>query len=316
MVLSRDCGRDSRPGPDLMPNPPPTLSREDYDAIESAVMETARGRWFLSEYARRNRHADTELLLQAIQRLERNIASGPQDRPSVTLRREISDMAETLHKTKLDLAHSIADATGLADPPEPERVYEEVVKAAEKADDLAASAAEHVQEISWSLREGADAGHAVEELERQALGIYRASSQHALTTTRVRQIVSVLREMENRIQAIMARWQDDVTLVDPIPEVNLRRHSARDDGPDTVLATAPPRIKDDIVFIEPRAEDRRRAEAIPPQPANLDLKPTSVAPREAPGADAPARFAALAPPRGPFDEIDAWPDVKKLAVFI
>ncbi|MFO1148443.1 MAG: hypothetical protein U1E62_08700 [Alsobacter sp.] len=300
-----------------MHHPPPTLSREDYDAIEAAVMETARGRWFLSEYARRNRQADTDVLLQAIQRLERSIAPGAEAKPSVTLRREISGMAEALLKTKLDLAKSIADATGLTTPPEPERVYDDVVKAAEKADDLVASAAEHVQEISWSIREGADGAQAVADLDRQALGIYRASSQHAMTTTRIRQIVSVLREMESRIQAIMARWADDVTLVDPLPEVTLRRHTARDDGPDTVLATAPPRIKDDIVFIEPRIDDRRRAEAIPPEPANLDLKPVSVAPRDAPGPDAPARLAALAPrPRGPFDEIDAWPDVKKLAVFI
>ena len=29
-----------------------------YEQIEAAVMETSRGRWFLNEYARRNRHAD------------------------------------------------------------------------------------------------------------------------------------------------------------------------------------------------------------------------------------------------------------------
>ena len=29
------------------------LDPSDYEAIESAVMETARGRWFLAEYARR-----------------------------------------------------------------------------------------------------------------------------------------------------------------------------------------------------------------------------------------------------------------------
>lgn len=42
----------------------------DYDAIEAAIMETSRGRWFLSEYARRNRHSDTILLLSAINRIK------------------------------------------------------------------------------------------------------------------------------------------------------------------------------------------------------------------------------------------------------
>ena len=31
------------------------LSEDDYAAIEAAVMETARGRWFLAEFARRLR---------------------------------------------------------------------------------------------------------------------------------------------------------------------------------------------------------------------------------------------------------------------
>jgi|SRR6185312_3152146 len=51
-------------------NPDCPVSDADYEAIEAAIMETARGRWFLHEYARRNRHADTKTLLAAIGRLE------------------------------------------------------------------------------------------------------------------------------------------------------------------------------------------------------------------------------------------------------
>jgi hypothetical protein len=50
--------------------PAARVSEADYDAIEEAVMETARGRWFLSEYARRNRAADTVSVLEALGRLE------------------------------------------------------------------------------------------------------------------------------------------------------------------------------------------------------------------------------------------------------
>src|SRR5436305_14863162 len=46
-----------------------SFPRHEYDAIEKAVMESARGRWFLNEYARRNRAADTLTLLEAIGRL-------------------------------------------------------------------------------------------------------------------------------------------------------------------------------------------------------------------------------------------------------
>ena len=51
-------------------------SEEDYDAIREAFMETARGRWFLDEYARRNRNADTSMVLDAVARIEETLAAG------------------------------------------------------------------------------------------------------------------------------------------------------------------------------------------------------------------------------------------------
>jgi hypothetical protein len=47
----------------------------DYDAISEAFMETSRGRWFLSEYAKRNRNADTRMVLDAVARIEENLAA-------------------------------------------------------------------------------------------------------------------------------------------------------------------------------------------------------------------------------------------------
>ena len=52
-------------------------SELDYESIENAVMETARGRWFLAEF--KKRHAapapDTKTLLDAMARLEKVITS-------------------------------------------------------------------------------------------------------------------------------------------------------------------------------------------------------------------------------------------------
>ncbi|MBQ0822379.1 hypothetical protein HPT29_008490 [Microvirga terrae] len=47
-----------------------TFGDLDFDTIETAVMETARGRWFLKEFARRNRHADTQAIVEALSRLK------------------------------------------------------------------------------------------------------------------------------------------------------------------------------------------------------------------------------------------------------
>lgn len=56
------------------PERPAGISQADYDAIEDAVMETERGRWFLKEYARRVRAAETAGLLTALERIEGLIA--------------------------------------------------------------------------------------------------------------------------------------------------------------------------------------------------------------------------------------------------
>jgi chromosome segregation ATPase len=46
---------------------------EDFEAIEQAVLETERGRWFLAEYAARNRRSETTSLLTSLTKLEKAI---------------------------------------------------------------------------------------------------------------------------------------------------------------------------------------------------------------------------------------------------
>lgn len=52
-----------------------SLETEDFEAIEQAVLETARGRWFLDQYASRLRAAETARLLAGIERLETALAA-------------------------------------------------------------------------------------------------------------------------------------------------------------------------------------------------------------------------------------------------
>jgi hypothetical protein len=80
-----------------------TFPREQYEALESAVMESARGRWFLAEYARRNRAADTMLLLDALKKLE-NVASAA-TRPSP----DIEDLASAIRTARSEIASTHSD---------------------------------------------------------------------------------------------------------------------------------------------------------------------------------------------------------------
>ena len=69
---------------------------EDYAAISEAFMETSRGRWFLTEYAKRNRNADTRMVLDAVARIEQSLAAQKEEslHREESLRREESLAAQ------------------------------------------------------------------------------------------------------------------------------------------------------------------------------------------------------------------------------
>lgn len=85
----------------------------DYDAICTAFMETSRGRWFLSEYAKRNRNADTRLVLDAVERIEATIASQKQPQqaepaPQIDL---WPDLMKAFTKTRIEIAQRMIAET-------------------------------------------------------------------------------------------------------------------------------------------------------------------------------------------------------------
>ncbi len=76
--------------------PPSGLEASDYDAIEEAVLETARGRWFLREFARRARAAETSRILDALARIEGAIGGHAPALEAAKL--DIEDHAEALEQ--------------------------------------------------------------------------------------------------------------------------------------------------------------------------------------------------------------------------
>jgi hypothetical protein len=96
---------------------PPSIPNDDYDAIEAAVMDTARGRWFLAEFARRNRTADTTLLLTAIERLEsmldRDDDAPPAPHEPVTTRAITSSAASELFAVDAQVEPAALPAPGI-----------------------------------------------------------------------------------------------------------------------------------------------------------------------------------------------------------
>lgn len=72
---------DEAHAPSSFPADAAKPSEADYAAIHDVFMETARGRWFLAEFAKRNRNADTSMVLDAVARIEQSLA-GAKDTPA------------------------------------------------------------------------------------------------------------------------------------------------------------------------------------------------------------------------------------------
>src|SRR2546425_2054940 len=75
-------------------------SEEDYAAISEAFMETARGRWFLTEYAKRNRNADTRMVLDAVARIEQSLAAQKQPAPESGLAEALTAIGRALEEAR------------------------------------------------------------------------------------------------------------------------------------------------------------------------------------------------------------------------
>ncbi len=86
----------------------PSSIREDYEAIEAAVMETPRGRWFLSEYLRRNQARETRDLLAAMRKLERAVM--PAQRSPLPLRPVLEHAASALAAIDAENPASLPEA--------------------------------------------------------------------------------------------------------------------------------------------------------------------------------------------------------------
>jgi hypothetical protein len=115
-------------------------SEEDYEAIREAFMETSRGRWFLGEYAKRNRNADTRMVLDAVARIEESLAAHRQAATDSGLAEALAAIGRAVEEARA-AASAALDSLALQENLAPVRKGARVIR-----------------EISWRWREiGADA---------------------------------------------------------------------------------------------------------------------------------------------------------------
>ncbi len=189
-----------------MSTPPAPLSEADYSAIEAAVLETARGRWFLAEYARRNRHADTLMLISALDRIEAAVHGDRSVDTVDRIRFDLVEMAKAIARTKAEIASIKPDEEHHGKFGEATSELDSIVQATETATSDILAAAERVQEIAWTLREQGQEPEVCDALDSKATEVYTACSFQDLTGQRTRKVIQVLHYLESRINAMIKIW--------------------------------------------------------------------------------------------------------------
>lgn len=169
---------------------PTPLSEMDYETIAAAVMETGRGRWFLAEYARRNRQADTEMVLSAIARLERLFGAPA---PSFESSLGFPEAARAIAELREDL-----DRAGVAST-SPSRLSGRVHEAASNI----LGAAEGIQEAAWTLRESGAAPDICDSLDRRATEIYSATAAVEAAADQIEKMADTVAMLDSSLRAVV-----------------------------------------------------------------------------------------------------------------
>ena len=305
------------------------ITEQEYEAIEAAVMETARGRWFLSEFARRNRHSDTGVLLDAIGRLESAVAGDRNASGVERIRFDLAEMARAIARTKGEIAAIQAPGQDSSHLNGASEALDAIVRTTERATSDILGAAEHVQEVAWTLREAGASHGSCDELDRRATEIYTACSFQDLTAQRTARIVNTLRYLEARITAMMEIWGGGLDEAPRAPETVAPASDLSQSDVDQVIALEveppprpaalpplpDPRDEDDLVFLSgPEAVEAEAAgnplpEPAQPMPQMIDLEP---APTHASIGRIPRARLPLAEA---FGDIDALPVEERLRRF-
>jgi hypothetical protein len=204
-------------------------SESDYDAIREAFMETSRGRWFLGEYAKRNRNADTRMVLDAVARIEETLAAhrappSPDDRlvEALAAIRSAVDQAN-------EAAAAAFDNAALEASLAPIRIGIRIIK-----------------EISWRWREiGAD-GRICDLIDSQ-LDAIEAGCQKIAERNPHAALITAFNEIKASIDAF-----SDIESIDTAPPA------------DDAIATASPSASDVMGQRRETDEDAVRADAAEP----------------------------------------------------
>ncbi|MCA6126078.1 hypothetical protein J6500_29925 [Bradyrhizobium sp. WSM 1704] len=255
-------------------------SEEDYAAISEAFMETSRGRWFLGEYAKRNRNADTRMVLDAVARIEESLAAQRKAAADACRDEQLEQVLGALRGViESAQASALAALDGVS--------FEQTLAPVRKGVRV-------IREISWRLREIGNDGRICDIIDSQVSAIEAGAARLSMDEAK-----GVLDAAFATLTRRLAEFNADeaVTAAEPdVAEAAVAEPAAPAPSPPPAAASA----ASDAVTAEPppaqdAAEPMPASEFVAPAAAEADLpSPDDTALARAEAAPAEAEAAELA----------------------
>jgi hypothetical protein len=271
----------------------------DYEAIYEAVMATERGRWFLSEHARRHRHSDTAVVVAAIDRLMAAAEIEAQARASAALaasakrcpdperlRRELADLAGVIVRSRVG-APEPAAGDGNLSANETLGPLDALMRSNERTTANILAAAAGIQDLAWTMRARDADAHRCDLLDGHVAAIHAACADGAPLRVHMRRQMHVQRYVEARIQALIALWDANEG-----PD-----HGKTGNGAAELLALPAPAARDTHDAATPRFGSSPDNKPKPPRPKPPDSpSPPVREPKEPKPVNEPHNPPAEPPP--------------------
>jgi chemotaxis regulatin CheY-phosphate phosphatase CheZ len=220
---------------------PKDLTGEQYIAIEDSLLSSETGRAFLRMRDKRGAvlaideyHNGLRSIKEWIERANQRSA---EDVHLEVLRKELIEMASSIRKAKAEISAMKPPGDDSANSARRINLATEeldaIVHSTERATTDILNSAERIMEISGRMR-GGQADADVDQLDMEATNILMACGFQDITGQRISKVVSTLRYLEERVDAMIRIWGVDGILPEEIPQAR------KDTRPDAHLLHGPP----------------------------------------------------------------------------
>jgi hypothetical protein len=188
---------------------PITALTSDYDAIERAIRETSRGRWFLACYLQRNRSAETKMLLDAITKLESAMRNSGHVVEAMNPLDAIATLKEAIGQARSDIAQMAPHEGETVQLPLRRFSFESIPGALADETQAIRSAAANIQSAAYAMQAAGVFQGVARQMAERAEEIERACAAQDAALNRAGRMASLISEIEAELMVFFDEEQDE-----------------------------------------------------------------------------------------------------------